>query len=131
MPLSPLCTDLSSCHEEATGEFNIEDKSINETTRHDIVVKAASFILNLKEKFKLTQVSIDFVTHSVEELLKASTENIKQGILEYLHQQGIEIALPFPDKCFPVNLFQRFTTEYQQTKFYKEYFGLIVSFIQP
>ena len=50
VPLSPLCADLSSCHEEATGEFNIEDKSINETTTHDIVVKAASFILNLKEK---------------------------------------------------------------------------------
>ena len=61
----------------------------------------------------------------MEELFKASTENIKQGILEYLHQQGIEIALPFPDKCFSVTLFQRFTTEYQQSKFYKD---LIVSF---
>lgn len=91
------------------------------------MVNAAHFILNLKEKFKLSQISLDFVIHSVEKLLRVSADNIKQSVLKILHQEGIEIAPSLSDKCFLLtNPFLYLKTEYQQAKFYKENFNLIV-----
>lgn len=126
--IMPVAVD----HGEITGGdhsgngYTIEGiKDVND--HDDIVVNAACFILNLKEKYKLSQVTLDFVTHSVEELLRVSTDDIKQHVLKTLYQQGIEITPPLFDKCFSsVNPFLCLKTEYQQTKFYKEKFSLIV-----
>lgn len=123
-------------HAERTGEDHSGDEFVGEVImdanyqRHsDIVVNAGHFILNLKEKFKLSQVSLDFVIHSVEELLRVSTDNIKQSVLKALYQEGIRITPSLSEKCFPLlNPFLYLKTEYQQAKFYKENFNLIVRF---
>jgi len=57
----------------------------------DIVINAAQFILNLKEKFKISQVSLDFVVHAAEELLKLSASTIKQNVLETLLHEGFTV----------------------------------------
>ena len=94
-------------------------------SNHDLVLNTAQFILNLKEKFKLSQVCLSFVIQSVEELLKILTDNLKQTVLRKLHQAGV--TSPLLDDCFsPVDPFVYLKTEYQQTKFYKENFNLIV-----
>ena len=122
----PVAVDHGEITDHSGNDFT--DEGIEYANDHDdIVVNAARFILNLKEKYKLSQMTLDFVTHSVEELLKVSTDNIKQHVLKTLHLQGIEITPPLSDKCFSsVNPFLSLKTEYQQTKFYKENFSLIV-----
>ena len=129
-------TELSLTYGERS-EYCYGNEYVGEITRdahyprhEDIVVNAAHFILNLKEKFKLSQVSLDFVIQSVEELLRVSADNIKQSILTTLHQEGIEIAPSLSDKCVLLpNPFLYLKTEYQQAKFFKENFNLIVRFI--
>lgn len=77
------CSELSLTHGERTGEVHFGNECIGEIIRNgncpndDVVVNAAHFILNLKEKFKLSQVSLDFVIQSVEKLLRVSTDNIE------------------------------------------------------
>ena len=103
------CSESSSSHEERAGEDGSGNEGFGDVirgakypTHDDTVVNAAHFILNLKEKFKLSQVSLDFVIHLVEELLRVSTstDNIKQSILKALHQEGIEIAPSLSDHFF-------------------------------
>ena len=103
------------------------DDVSNTSNCDNIVMNAAHFILNLKEKFKLSQVSLDFVIKSVEELLQLSANTIKQQVLEALLQEGVVISPLLIDDCFTqVTPFGSLKTEYQQTKFYKESFNLIV-----
>ena len=73
--------------------------------KDDVKTAAAKFILTLKEKFKLTQVSLDYTVKAVEELLLLSNES--------------DSGHPSP--------FDELKTEHQQTKFFKENFGLVVS----
>ena len=85
-----------------------------------IKIAAAKFILTLKEKFKLTQTSLDYTVKGVEELLLLSNKFLEQSVLE-----SPEFASsPF---CFHSSPFNDLKTEYQQTKFFKENFGLVVS----
>jgi len=74
--------------------------SKEETCEDDIVMYAARFILNLKEKFRLSQVSLDFVITSVEELIKLSAANFRNQILTTLHQDGVEEAALLSDHIF-------------------------------
>jgi len=94
----------------------------------DIVIHAVRFILNLKEKFRLSQVSLDFVINSVDELLRMSAANFKSQILTTLHQDGVEKAASISNQIFSsLDPFLCLKTEHQQTKFYKENFNLVVS----
>lgn len=96
-------------------------------THLDVEVAAARFLLNLKEKFKLSQVSLNYTIKAVEEITAISACNIKQSVLRKLHEEGITASSVSLDQCFlPVNPFVNLGTEYQQTKYYKERFNLIV-----
>jgi len=80
----------------------------------NILMLAARFFLDLKEKFKLLQVSLDFVIHSVEELLRVSVTDIKKQILETLDQEGVEVTAVSLDQVFPsLDPFSCLKTEYQ------------------
>ena len=76
-----------------------------------IKTAAAKFILTLKEKYKLTQAALDYALNEVDKLLLMSWEAVEQRI------DPEPYLSPFDD----------LKTEYQQTKYYKEKFGLIVS----
>jgi len=79
--------------------------------KETIKTAAAKFILALKEKHKLTQTALDYAINTVDKLLLMSSEAVEQGI----------------DRGHYLSSFDNFKTEYQQTKYYKENFGLIVS----
>ena len=88
---------------------------------------AGNFVLTVKEKFKLTQASLNYIMQTVNEITKLSANNIKQSVMKELQGSGSVIA-PCLNQCFlPVNPFDELNTEYQQTKFFKEKFGLVVS----
>ena len=95
-------------------EAHDQPKSSNIVLREDVKKAAAKFILTLKEKFKLTQVSLDYTVKAVDELLVLSRKCDDQFVSE-----NSELADSSP--------FEELRTEYQQTKFFNENFGLIVS----
>ena len=58
----------------------------------DTVKKAAAnLVLPLKEKFKLSQSSIDYIIKAVEELTMLSTNTVKQSVMNNLHASGFTI----------------------------------------
>ena len=93
------------------------------TSPDDVKIAAAKFILTLKEKFKLTQASPDYTIKAVEEMMLLSANVHRQSFVE-----NRELAfVPFDQQSSLANPFLGLKTEYQQTKFFKENFGLIVS----
>lgn len=86
----------------------------------NVKTAVAKFILTLKEKFKLTQTSLNYTVKAVEELLLLSNKSLEQSIADNLGLTDSPLGLhssPFDD----------LRTEHQQTKFFRENFGLIVS----
>ena len=87
---------------------------------------AENFILTVKEKYKCSQASLNYIMQTVNEITKLSANDIKQSVMKELQESGS--VVPCLDQCFlPDNPFDELTTEYQQTKFFKEKFGLVVS----
>jgi len=88
------------------------DEQLNFAVQKETVkTAAAKFILTLKEKYRLTQASLDYTINAVDKLLSMSSEVAEQSFdqRQYLS--------PFDD----------LKTEYQQTKYFKENFGVVVS----
>lgn len=93
-----------------------------------VKMAAANLILTLKEKFKLPQSSIDYTIKAVEEITMLSTNSVKQSVISNLLASGLSIDPSTFDAYFSSNSpFMELKTEYQQTKFFKENFGLVVS----
>jgi len=107
--------DFNVCNDAS--EDLVEEHDAEQSTSYGykaVKIAAAKFILTLKEKFKLTQTSLDYTVKAVEELVVLSSECVEQsdpGLAGSLH--------PSP--------FDELKTEHQQTKFFEENFGLIVS----
>ena len=91
-----------------------------------VKVAAANLILTLKEKFKLPQSAIDYTIQAVEEITMLSTDSMKKSVTNNLLASGLSINPSFND-CSSNSPFMELKTEYQQTKFFKENFGLVVS----
>lgn len=97
-------------------EHNAEQLSLP-VQKQSVKTAAAKFILTLKEKYKLTQASLDYAVKAVDELISISNKAVQES---FANGQGLTNTLyasPFDD----------LKTEYQQTKYFKENFGLIVS----
>lgn len=103
---------LSSDDEEEMGESD-KVRSVEET--------AALFLLTLKEKFKLTQRALDFALGSVNEIITGVCDSIKQSA------QASAVTPLDLDTFEHYDPFSLLKTEYQQSKFYREHFGLVVS----
>jgi len=80
-----------------------------------IKMAAAKFILTLKEKYKLTQASLDYTVKSVHILISMSSKQSSVSGPECTS------STPYPSP------FDDLMTEYQQNKYFKDHFGLIVS----
>ena len=85
-------------------------------TGPNVKIAVAKFILTLKEKFKLTQTSLNYTVKAVEELLLLSNKSLEQSMADNL-DNPLSLGSPFDD----------LRTEYQPTKCFRENFGLIVS----
>ena len=79
----------------------------------DIKKAAAKFIFMLKEKFKLTQASLDYTVTEVEALLTLS------GAFSFRKLRACRQSYPPP--------YDELKTEYQQTQVFQDNFGLTVS----
>ncbi len=93
---------------------------------------AALFLLRMKEQYRLTQVSIDFVVSHmngiISTVMQSTQTKVCDSIREQLTDVQMETDLPDVSSCFaPVNPFEGFETEHKQLKFYREHFNLVVS----
>ena len=114
-------TDFNMPHSVDTDEFECESECISSD---NVKITAAKFILTLKERFKLTQASLDYTIKAVGEMMLLSANVLRQSIVD-----NRELATaPLDLQSSLVNPFVSLQTEYQQTKFFKEHFGLIVSY---
>ena len=93
------------------------------TSDEDIELAAARFLLTLKEKYRLTQASLNFALESVDDIIKITSQRIQHSVYKELDDSGLSLTFSCFQMCNP---FSNLRTEYQQTKFYKDNFGLIV-----
>ena len=99
--------------------------SSNELTvsNEDVELAAARFLLTLKEKYRLTQASLKFALESVGDIINVTCRSIEHAVHQELSESGIS---PSPCCFHTPDPFSNLKTEYQQTKFYRDHFGLIV-----
>ena len=99
------------------------DHSI-ETSKLSPEETAALFLLSYKEKFKLSQRAIDYAIGSVNSIAESVCDTIKARF----HQKGSSFTMTDVEECCEYSdPFKNLTTEYLQTKYYKEHFALVVS----
>ena len=97
-------------------------------------MSSAMFILNLKEKHKLAQTTVDDILGDTEELVGRAIERLKKRVASSLTEAGVNpeevpnLLSAFDDSDI-TQTFSGLKTEHLQTKFYRENMGLVVSFI--
>ena len=143
-PLSPLPELSSHPIDDPPTEFTYNEidhhegdyvPAFAELSKHDIPQSsldrsrspqytAAMFLLAFKEKYKLSQKAINFSVDSINSIVRSTCESIKSSVKESLSKglTGNDIM-----DCFDhVDPFDSLDTEYKQSKFYRENFGLVV-----
>ena len=87
----------------------------------------ALFILTLKEKYKVTQAAIDFTVTQMKDNIDFVIDDLYQAVNKEIKEVP---GLSEDDAVRITSVFSNFTnleTQYFQSKFYEENFGLIVS----
>ena len=110
------------CSGSDTEVVIIHKSKVKEKSKMKLAV--GSFILTLKEKFKLTQTSLNYTVQSLDKIIQISANDIKHSVMKELQECGYPTSIV--EECFnPVNPFNELQTEYQQTKFFKKILALL------
>ena len=113
-------------------EENSPDQSLRSVDR--LEKSAALFLLSLKERYEITQSALDFAVLQVRQMVAYAVEDVKESVeaslFSHLQASGIQLDLPEISECFCApDPFCNLQSEYMQTKYYKENFDLVVSYI--
>ena len=88
---------------------------------------AALFLLTFQERYKLSQTAINFSVGSINAIVNGVCESVHGSIQSSLDSgrcSSTDVAACFDDHEDP---FASLHTEYKQSKYYREEFGLVVS----
>ena len=87
---------------------------------------AALFLLTFQERYKVSQTAINFAVGSINTIVSGVCESVRESIQSSVDSgcSSMDIAAHFDDREDP---FASLQTEYRQSKFYREHFGLVVS----
>lgn len=100
----------------------------SQTHENQMYRSAALFLLTLKEKYNLTQTTVDFAVSQVQQMVKYALEDLKDNVLKSAHESGYDLPMNIVDAMdTSINPFQDLHSEHMQTKFFKEYFNIVVS----
>ena len=105
------CPDVVGLSEQET----VTSQSCSEAQK-----RAALFLLTFKEKYWLSQSAIDFAVGSIQSIVDSVCASAISAVETNL-SSATAIAANIEDP------FVSFKTNYQQSKFYRERFGLVVS----
>lgn len=110
------------------GTLGMEDQCELERSRRS----AGLFLLTLKERYQLTQTALNFAVGQVKQMVEFLSDDIRLAVEATVEQHCASAGVDAPDleSCFQdIDPFYGLETEYMQTKFYKENFGLVVSYL--
>lgn len=109
----------------------IGDPCLNEQPEYEAQLVSqewleAKYILNIKEKYILSQVAIDHVLASTKLLVSDILDGIIRDVCGSIPFDTVEV---FKEKAGTVNrsLFENLSTAFLQRKYFKEHFNLVVS----
>lgn len=101
---------------------DMEENGIMEDTNASRT--AALFLLTFKEKYNLPQSSINFAVGAINGLINSVCTSLQSSLQVVKPPSDIVVSqFKYDDP------FASLTTEYQQNKFYREEFGLVVSYM--
>ena len=104
------------------------DHCASEQTEADPQRVAALFLLTLQEKYRLSQAAINFAVGSINSIVNGVCHSIQGSVSHALQGNASpNTVLQCIEHDDP---FAMLKTEYQQSKFYKNEFGLVVSHLQ-
>ena len=104
---------------------NVSDIDIHDDGGYSSSIEhsAGLFLITLKERYRLTQVAVDFAIEQVQMMIQRALSDAKNEVESLIPANSI----PGLSTCFEVvDPFSMLQTEFLQTKFYKEHFGLVV-----
>ena len=55
----------------------------------EIVTGCADLLLNAKERYQLTQSSLDFITQQIQQMISFAVDDITEIVSEYINRQGV------------------------------------------
>ena len=84
---------------------------------------AALFLRTFKEQYRLSQKAIDYAVGAVNTIVDSVCASVQETLQQSLVTTSAELEACF-DHGDP---FSELQTEYQQTRFYRQHFGLVVS----
>ena len=92
---------------------------------------AALFLLTFKEKYKLPQASVDFAVGAINEIVGSVCYSVKKSVESSFDSSQMLTKEEVMEYIQHNDPFSSLQTEYQQTKFYRAEFGLVVRDMQP
>lgn len=109
-------------------ESEVDDPTLPQSSVEDseqLCRSAALLLLTAKERFQLTQSALNFITQQIQQMISYAVDDIdiEEAVVKFLAD------IPDLDACLEAmrNPFMSLSTEYLQTKFYREKFNLMVS----
>ena len=126
-PASLTTEDLLNDENDFSSQLNSDNESDADAQPEECARLAAGrFLLTLKERYKLSQAAVDFCVGSVKQMIGFTCQDLKLSMQEALEQSNCsELLENLGDN---INPFEKLETEHQQTSFYKEHLGLVVSY---
>ena len=110
-----------------TAEAVNGDCLLHLTAQQSLKRSTALFLLTLKERYQLTQAALDFTVPQVKEMMFYDHQDKVAAINTALSSQPTTSTQELSDCLEYTNPFAGLETEYLQTKYYREHFGLVVS----
>ena len=119
---------------EVNDEGEIFDPSLMQNhfcTSDRLHRSAALLLLNAKEHHQLTQPVLSFIIHQIQQMFSFAVDDINEMVKKYSTAQGTLGSIPELEAHLEAmhNSFSCLETEYMQTKFYREYFNLVIRYI--
>lgn len=127
--IQPQCEyERTECDECDTGGEPFLPHIQEPTGPSPVSQSAAQFLLTIKEKYRLTQAAVDYAVGSVNQMVSHVCEELHVSVVRTLQNNNIPIPEELNDTFTLIDPFQGLATEYQQSKYYQEHFGLVVSY---
>ena len=121
-------TEGGELAEQTEGGELVANTRFEEFKSPDLVSRsAAQFLLTLKEKYRVTQSVVDFAVGSVNQMVSHVCRELHHSVVRTLQENDIAIPAALSESIAPIEPFKDLVTEYQQSKYYREHLGLVVS----
>ena len=123
-----ICDIVQPLEESVDEECGIIDDTTGQPQQQHVTAvshHAAMMLLQLKQKYKLSQVALDAVTEEFTSLLQYKLSEVEESILKLDHCETREIKLAFQSPTL-VDPFYGLHGKYQQEAYFSRVFGLQV-----